>query len=131
MSSQRASAREAIATVGHALAGQSQPVMFVGGTVTALYPLEGGMRRRRLPGQPRPRRHPHRCLRATALCEQIAAEGTVVATFVRTELVGLAAKEAFIDAVPAHFEGDRIGQARADVVLAWLSLRPGSRPRHV
>ena len=43
MSSQRASAREAIATVGHALAGQSQLVMFVGGTVTALYPLEGGM----------------------------------------------------------------------------------------
>jgi predicted nucleotidyltransferase len=43
MSSQRASAREAIATVGHALAGQSQPIMFVGGTVTALYPLEGGM----------------------------------------------------------------------------------------
>lgn len=43
MSSQRASAREAIATVGHALAKQSQPIMFVGGTVTALYPLEGGM----------------------------------------------------------------------------------------
>ena len=43
MSSQRSSAREAIATIGHALAGQSQPVMFVGGTVTALYPLEGGM----------------------------------------------------------------------------------------
>jgi hypothetical protein len=43
MSSQRASAREAIATIGHALAGQSQPIMFVGGTVTALYPLEGGM----------------------------------------------------------------------------------------
>ena len=67
MSSQRASAREAMATIGHALAGQSQPIMFVGGTVTALYPL---------------------------------------------------------DAVPAHFEGDLTGQARADLVLAWLtSLR--------
>ena len=43
MSSQRASARVAIANIGHALAGQSQPVMFVGGTVRALYPLEGGM----------------------------------------------------------------------------------------
>ena len=43
MSSQRASTREAIAIIGHVLAGQSQPIMFVGGTVTALYPLEGGM----------------------------------------------------------------------------------------
>ena len=43
MSSQRASARNAIATIGRALAGESPPVMFVGGTVTALYPLEGGM----------------------------------------------------------------------------------------
>ncbi len=43
MSSQRASAREAIATIGQALAGQSQPIMFVGGTVTALYPLDGRM----------------------------------------------------------------------------------------
>ena len=36
MSSQRASARAAIATIGHALAAQSEPVVFVGGTVTAL-----------------------------------------------------------------------------------------------
>jgi len=44
--------------------------------------------------------------------------------FVRTELLELAAKEAFVDAVPAHFEGDPIGQARADLVLDWLaSLR--------
>ena len=43
MTSQRASAREAIATIGQALAGQSQRVMFVGGTVPALYPLEDGM----------------------------------------------------------------------------------------
>ena len=55
------------------------------------------------------------------LREQIAAERTPVATFVRTGLLGLGAKEAFIDAVPAHFEGDLIGQARADLVLAWLS----------
>jgi hypothetical protein len=44
---------------------------------------------------------------------------------VRTELLGLASKEAFIDAVPAHFEGDLIGQARADLVLAWLSSLRG------
>lgn len=43
MSSQRASARAAIATIGHALAAQSEPVVFVGGTVTALYPLEGNI----------------------------------------------------------------------------------------
>jgi len=43
MSFERASAREAVATIGHALASQSQPVMFVGGTVTALYPLEAVM----------------------------------------------------------------------------------------
>ena len=59
------------------------------------------------------------------LREQIAAEGTTVATFVRAGLLGLAAKEAFIDAVPAHFEGDLIGQARADLVLAWLSSLRG------
>ena len=59
------------------------------------------------------------------LREQIASEGTTVATFVCTELLELAAKGAFIDAVPAHFEGDLIGQACADVVLAWLSSLRG------
>ena len=60
---------------------------------------------------------------------QIASEGTTVATFVRTALLGLAAKEAFIDAVPAHFEGDLIGQAQADLVLAWLSYLRGDCER--
>ena len=34
---------------------------------------------------------------------------------------GLAGQEAFIDAVPGHFEGDAEGQGRADTVLAWLA----------
>jgi len=227
MSSQRASAREAIATIGHALAGQSQPVMFVGGTVTALYPLEGGMALRptldvdcvvdlattaeyyAFAGRLRalgfrdctdenaplcrlvyadirvdivatsatgigPTNPWYRDAFAEAavhslegdievraitplyfvatkleafrgrgggdyqashdlediltvlsglpgLREQVATEGTTVAAFARAGLVGLAAKEAFIDAVPAHFEGDLIGQTRADLMLAWLS----------
>lgn len=231
MTSQRASAREAIATIGHALNGQSQLVMFVGGTVPALYPLEGGMalrptldvdcvvdlattaeyyafveRLRALGFRECTDENAPLCrlvyadirvdivatsatgigptnrwyrdafaeaavhsldrdidVRAITplyfvatkleafrgrgagdyqashdlediltvlsglprLREQIAAQGTTVATFVRTELLGLAAKEAFIDAVPAHFEGDLIGQARADLVLAWLSALRG------
>lgn len=43
MSSRRAIARAAIATIGRALAGERPSVVFVGGTVTALYPLEGGV----------------------------------------------------------------------------------------
>ncbi len=43
MNTARASAREAIAVVARALLGETPPVVFVGGTVTALYPLEGGV----------------------------------------------------------------------------------------
>jgi hypothetical protein len=43
VNNQRSSARAAIATVARALATESPPVVFVGGTVTALYPLEGGV----------------------------------------------------------------------------------------
>lgn len=43
MSSRRTVARAAIATVARALAGERPSVVFVGGTVTALYPLEGGV----------------------------------------------------------------------------------------
>ena len=42
MSSRRASARAAIAAVARALGEDRTRVVFVGGTVTALYPLEGG-----------------------------------------------------------------------------------------
>lgn len=56
-----------------------------------------------------------------ALREQIAHEPTLVACEVRAELVALRDKESFIDAVPSHFEGDAVGQARADEVLAWLA----------
>lgn len=232
MSFQRANARTAIATIARALAGQTESVMFVGGTVTALYPLEGGMALRptldvdcvvdlattadyytfveglravgfseccdenaplcrRVYADIRvdivatsatgigPTNRWYRDAFAEAavhslessievraitplyfvatkleafrgrgagdyqashdlediltvlsglsrLRDQIVAEGTTVATFVRSELLGLAANEAFIDAVPGHFEGDPVGQARADVVLAWLpSLRGG------
>jgi predicted nucleotidyltransferase len=43
VSSRRASACAAIATVARALQGEKDRVVFVGGTVTALYPLEGGV----------------------------------------------------------------------------------------
>jgi predicted nucleotidyltransferase len=59
------------------------------------------------------------------LRKQIATDNTAIAVAVRNDLVALRAHEAFIDAVPAHFEGDRAGQARADLVLDWLaSLAP-------
>jgi hypothetical protein len=230
VTSRRASAREALATIGRALASETPPVVFVGGTVTALYPLEGGvdvrptvdvdcvvdlattaeyyafigrLRRRgftectdegaplcRLTYAgirvdivatadtglgPTNRWYREAVLEAAvhplaedldiraiapvffvatkleafrgrgrgdylashdiedtltvlaglpALREQIAHETTSVAREVRAELVALRDKEAFIDAVPAHFDGDDVGQARADEVLAWLaSLR--------
>lgn len=43
MSSPREDARAAIAAVGRALGNVTPRVVFVGGTVTALYPLEGGV----------------------------------------------------------------------------------------
>ena len=43
MSSRRASACAAIAAIARALQGEKNRVVFVGGTVTALYPLEGGV----------------------------------------------------------------------------------------
>jgi hypothetical protein len=55
------------------------------------------------------------------LRKQIAADDTAVALAVRHDLVALRAHEAFIDAVPSHFEGDGAGQARADLVLDWLA----------
>jgi predicted nucleotidyltransferase len=60
------------------------------------------------------------------LRHQIARDTTYVARAVRAELVGLRTKEAFIDAVPAHFEGDATGQARADEILAWLASLAGA-----
>ncbi len=60
-----------------------------------------------------------------ALRDEIANETSAVASAVRTELVELRAREAFIDAVPAHFDGDAAGQTRADEVLAWLACLRG------
>jgi hypothetical protein len=162
MSTQRASAREAIATIGHALAGQSRPVMFVGASATGIGPtnrwyrdafaeaavhsLESAIEVRAITplyfvatkleafrgrggGDYQASHDLEDILTVLSglarLREQIVAEGTTVATFVRSGLFELAAKEAFIDAVPAHFEGDLIGQARADLVLAWLSSLRG------
>jgi hypothetical protein len=56
-----------------------------------------------------------------ALREQLRDESSAVASAVRRELVAFRGKEAFIDAVPGHFEGDAVGQRRADVVLEWLA----------
>ncbi|HWL85320.1 MAG TPA: hypothetical protein VNO21_05935 [Polyangiaceae bacterium] len=55
---------------------------------------------------------------------QIASEKTAVAIAVRRELIELRAREAFIDAVPGHFDGDAAGQARANKVLDWLHALP-------
>lgn len=61
-----------------------------------------------------------------ALRDEIANDTSAVASAVRAELAELRAREAFIDAVPAHFDGDGAGQTRADEVLAWLAcLREG------
>ncbi len=228
MSTQWSSARAAIATVARALATESPPVVFVGGTVTALYPLEGGVdvrptvdvdcvvdvattadyyafvQRLRARGfsecmdegaplcrrvfanirvdivatadtgiGPTNRWYKQAVAEATShelapdlkvlaitptyfvatkleafrgrgrgdyqashdledtllvlaglphLREQLRTESTPVASTVRAELVALRSKEAFIDAVPGHFEGDAVGQARAGVVLEWLAL---------
>lgn len=231
MTSRRASARAAIETVARALAGESPQAVFVGGTVTALYPLEGGvdvrptldvdcvvdltttaeyyafvdrLRRRGFTectdeGAPLCRLvyagirvdvvatgdtgvGPTNCWYRDAVAEaavhglaeglevraitpvffvatkleafrdrgggdyfashdlediltvlaglrelrdEIARGDTAVGRAVRVELVELRAREAFIDAVPAHFEGDDAGQARADEVLAWLRSLTG------
>lgn len=55
------------------------------------------------------------------LRDQVRRDDSTVARAVRAELIELRMKEAFIDAVPAHFDGDDRGQARADEVLAWLA----------
>lgn len=231
MTSRRARARAAIATVARALAGESPPVVFVGGTVTALYPLHAGvdvrptldvdcvvdlattaeyyafvgrLRRRgftectdenaplcrlvyagirvdlvatsdtgvgptnrwyaesvanaaihRLAGDLEVRAITPLFFVATKLeafrgrglgdylashdlediltvlaglgelREQIRREDSTVARAVRAELVDLRAKDAFIDAVPAHFEGNETEQARADEVLDWLASLAG------
>ena len=60
------------------------------------------------------------------LRSEIETGGEGVGLAVRRGLVELARKEAFIDAVPGHFEGDSAGQARANTLLSWLSgLRVG------
>jgi len=231
MTSRRASARTAIATVARALEGERPPAVFVGGTVTALYPLEGGVDvrptldvdcvvdltttaeyyafverlRRRGFAECTDENAPlcrlvyagirvdvaatadtgigptnrwyrdavaeaslHRLaddllVRAITpvffvatkleafrgrgrgdyfashdlediltvlaglpeLRKQIANDDSAVARAVRSELVDLRASEKFIDAVPAHFEGDETGQARADETLAWLASLAG------
>lgn len=217
MTSRRSKARAAIATIGRALASERPSVVFVGGTVTALYPLDGGVDVRptldvdcvvdltttaeyyafvaRLRARgfsdctdegaplcrlvyagirvdvvatahtgigPTNRWYRHAVAEAAVhrladdldvraitpvffvatkleafrgrgagdylashdledtltvlaglpeLREQLAHEDAEVARAVRTELVALRAKEAFVDAVPAHFDGDDSGQA--------------------
>jgi len=232
MTSGRATARAALITVGRAIASETPPVVFVGGTVTALYPLEGGVdvrptvdvdcvvdlattaeyyafiKRLRARGftectddgaplcrlvyagvrvdivatantgvGPTNRWYceavvapdHHRLaddfdIRAItpsffvatkleafrgrgngdyltshdvedtltvlaglpALREQIAHEETRVAREVHAELITLRDTEAFIDALPAHFDGDVVGQSRADELLTWLAARAGA-----
>ena len=63
---------------------------------------------------------------ASTLRSEIETGGEGVGLAVRRGLVELAGKEAVLDAVPAHFEGDSAGQAKANTVLSWLSgLRAG------
>ncbi len=57
-----------------------------------------------------------------SLRAQVGGEQTAVANFVRAELRQLAKIERFVDAVPGHFDGDAAGQARATLVLEWLSM---------
>jgi len=56
-----------------------------------------------------------------SLRSQVETDSSAAGLAVRGGLSELARIEAFIDAVPGHFEGDVAGQARADVVLAWLA----------
>jgi hypothetical protein len=55
------------------------------------------------------------------LRREVAEASTPVAQSVRDTFVELARIEAFMDAVPGHFEGDTRGQAHAENVLAWLA----------
>jgi hypothetical protein len=52
----------------------------------------------------------------------IERDESEVGRFVRDSIRDLAREEAFIDAVPGHFDGDAAGQARADAVLGWLAV---------
>jgi predicted nucleotidyltransferase len=51
---------------------------------------------------------------------EIESAASVVARAVRDELAQLARRDAFIEAVWGHFEGDAAGQTRAAKVVAWL-----------
>ncbi len=54
------------------------------------------------------------------LRSEVEADTSAAGVAVRRALSELARNDAFIDAVPGHFEGDAAGQARADEVLEWL-----------
>ncbi len=60
---------------------------------------------------------------------EIGAAGSGVARAVRDDLAAFAAREAFLEAIWGHFEGDARGQARAASTVAWLrSLVQTSEP---
>lgn len=64
-----------------------------------------------------------------SLRAEIAAAGSGVARAVRDDLAAFAAREAFLEAIWGHFEGDARGQARAASTVAWLrSLVQTSEP---
>lgn len=52
--------------------------------------------------------------------DQVDAAGSGVARAVRDDLAGLVAREAFLEAIWGHFEGDAAGQARAASTVVWL-----------
>ena len=63
-------------------------------------------------------------LRATA-----EVDGSAVGFAVRNALSELARKDAFIDAIPGHFDGNVDAQGRSDALLSWLGrLRLANRP---
>jgi predicted nucleotidyltransferase len=55
------------------------------------------------------------------LRERIATGSSAVEKAVKAELLQLFRREAFVDAVPGHFEGDAGGQERATLLLEWFA----------
>lgn len=65
-----------------------------------------------------------------SLRDEIASAVTEISSALRGELASLMESEAFVDALPGHFEGDAAGQARAHEVTQWLrELRAASAGR--
>lgn len=60
-----------------------------------------------------------------ALRETISTAPSGIEVTLREELATLMTNESFIDAIPGHFEGHTIGQARARAITTWLRTLRG------